>query len=818
MSNLLPPRTGACLTLLIFLVMKNTPVYAQVPVIDSVVAASGSVGQFGKFECAVYLKAAVTNPYDYEEISVQAIFTGPNGENTTVDGFFMQNFTLNTTTGALAQADAGQFRVRFCPQTEGLWTYTVQVTLASGSAVSAPQQFECLPTAGKGFVRRFNNRYFRFDNGEQYIPIGQNVCWQNGNVYLDYKNWLGDMAANGANFFRLWMAHWGLGIEWKNNSSGFSGLKKYKQSAAFYLDWMLDYCAVNNLYMMLCINHHGQYSTTVNPNWNENPYNAAFGGPLNLPQEFFSNSTAKALHKNRLRYIVARWGYSTQVQCWELFNEVDLTENFDANAGHVVNWHGEMADYLKSIDPYQHLVSTSGSRPGAFDDIWELGSIDFTQEHLYQAAANIDVPIAETARQLAINFNKPALVAEFGLSGSGTQTAADDPEGIHLHNGLWAGLFSGSAGSAMTWWWDNYVEPKNLYHHFAPLAAVANQVPFVGGNFQPVAAGVSGGPASDAVFSPAAGWATPTAAQFNVDASGNLTPGITELGQFLYGASWNSQYRNPPQFAVTFPAASKFRVRTGANTSQAPKMVISLDGQIKINQNAQTSTNYTIDVPAGAHTIMVDNSGTDWIEIAEYVFEKIGGAADAYVLQSAGREKTAGWIHHKQYNWLQLKNSGTPAPIDGVVVTVPGMEPGPYVVNWWDCSSGMILQTTPANANAAGQLALGCPQIAWDLAFTAQADVTGVATALAEDATGETFFPSPVPGNGIFHWAAEQVEPGEWTARFFNTQGQQVKEQQVDVAGDAPVALSAAGLPPGLVFITLENGLTVRRGKVLVGF
>lgn len=788
----------------------------QAPVIDSAVALSGQVAQYGKFECLVYLKAAVLNPYDYDEISVRGRFTGPDGQEVVADGFFMQDYTLNSNTGNLTLSGPGGFRIRFCPAQPGAWQWSAEVTTASGNAASPAQNFICTPSANKGFVRHPAGNYFRFDNGDQYIPVGQNVCWQNGNIYLDYNNWLGDMAANGANFYRLWMAHWGLGIEWKNNTSGFSGLKKYKQSAAWFIDWMLDYSAGHNLYMMLCINHHGQYSSVVNPNWSENPYNAALGGPLAQPQQFFSNAAAKALHKNRLRYIVARWGYSTQVQCWELFNEVDLTENFDGNAANVVSWHQEMSDYLKTIDPYRHLVSTSGSKPGAFDDIWELPSIDFTQEHVYRNVANIEVPVAETARELLNDFDKPALIGEFGLSGSGAQTATDDPAGIHLHNSMWAGLFSGSAGTAMTWWWDNYTEPQNLYHHFAGPAAVSAQIPFAAGQYRPAAAQVTGGPPSDASFSPAAGWGASTAAQFTVDASGNLTPGVTNLSLFLYGATWNTQYRNPPQFTVTFPVASKFRVRTGANTGLDPKIVISLDGVVKINQNALVNTTYIIDVPAGQHTIKVDNQGTDWIEIAEYVFEKIGNSVQAFVLRSASGERAAGWVHHKAYNWQRLKTGGAPPPAYGVTVTLPDMMAGQYVIKWWDCTAGNLLDATGAAPDILGNLTLTCPSILWDVAFTAEPDLVNVADATKENIAPTVFYPSPAPVNSTVYWPAGKAERGDWTARFYDAKGQQLKEMSLSVSGVAPAALSAAGLPSGLIVVVLDNGQALRRGMFVL--
>lgn len=42
--------------------------------------------------------------------------------------------------------------------------------------------------------------------------------------------------------------------------------------------------------------------------------------------DFFIDERAIADYKNRLRYIVARYGYSTSVFAWEFFNEVHSTE------------------------------------------------------------------------------------------------------------------------------------------------------------------------------------------------------------------------------------------------------------------------------------------------------------------------------------------------------------------------------------------------------------------------------------------------------------------------------------------------------------
>ena len=93
---------------------------------------------------------------------------------------------------------------------------------------SSNQSFSCIESRKKGFVRSNQTNYLQFDNGEQYIPVGENMAWQNNNAFIDYRDWLTDLSDNGGNFIRLWHAHWGLGIEWKEGWNDFLGLRKYQ--------------------------------------------------------------------------------------------------------------------------------------------------------------------------------------------------------------------------------------------------------------------------------------------------------------------------------------------------------------------------------------------------------------------------------------------------------------------------------------------------------------------------------------------------------------------------------------------------------------
>ena len=66
--------------------------------------------------------------------------------------------------------------------------------------------------------------------------------------------------------------------------------------------------------------------------------------------------------------------------------------------------------------------------------------------------------IAATYHQ---KFNKPMYVGEFGTDGGGANSKSD-PHRRGLQQSLWGGIFGGSAGTAMPWWWEN-IHDENLY-------------------------------------------------------------------------------------------------------------------------------------------------------------------------------------------------------------------------------------------------------------------------------------------------------------------------------------------------------------------
>jgi hypothetical protein len=703
-----------------------------------------TVAKWDLYEVIIDLSATYTNQYDYTDIAVQAILTSPSRVQRTVDAFWMQDYNLNTTTGDMTPSGSA-FRFRFTPDEEGEWSYVLSGSLQGGAATTSPAySFTCsgVSATGKGYIRKTDTNYLKWDSGAQYIPVGENIAFPDGDVIVSYNSQLDKLEPRGANFVRIWMATWGVALEWTNvgGITGFNKLKQYKQTAAKQIDYLLSRGQTNGYAIMLCINYHNQF--VAGDEWQNNPYNTAQGGPSSDPLDFFSNSTAKAIFKNRLRYLVARWGHAGSLQSWELFNEVDNTPYYKSkpdaeikfdNSAVIDQWHNEMAGYLKSIDP-NHLVTTSFGDEKYGDGTWHSTSIDFTQVHKYKDDPRMPRLLANLNQQRLSTYSKPVLDGEFGMTVTATDEKSVDPNGISMHNVMWATLLSGSMGSAIPWW-EHWVDDQNLYPHFSRLAAFKDIVPFVSGNYQKAFPTYYNTNPADLTIIPEGVWPAdpgnpnnpPPVLDFTLDNEGELTPGLSELPQFVWGVTNNSTLRRPPTFHVNYLQDGTFSMVTADFISdQGGNVNIYVDDVLMLDQVGQKNFTYTVPVSAGQHTIKVDNLGTDWIQVSKFKFINAVGPYNLYTLKSADSSQAAGYIQYRLYShqYFAGNNTTPPPPVPaGAIVNIPGMNNGTYAVNFYSCApADMTAPAQPVDTRIAtatnGVLSFDLPEISWDIAFT----------------------------------------------------------------------------------------------------
>lgn len=418
-----------------------------------------SLKTYETIELSLTLPTALLNPFDPDEIKIEGTFRSPQGQTRRVAGFLHSG----TVSGTEA-AENLLWKLRFTPETPGPWTYEIQALRGRELVKSPPGNFTVSAQEHDGFVRvDAKDPYsFAFDSGRYYYPIGQNVAWL---PMQDYERYFKKMSEHGENWARIWMSHWSFGIEWKPMGT-YRGLNNYNLDKAEQLDQLLALAEKYGVYLQLVFDFHGAYSSKVNPEWLNNPYNKINGGFLDKAEDFFTHKQAKDLYKKRLRYIVSRWGHSPHIMAWEFFNEVSYTDGYQDQR--VTAWHDEMSRFVRDIDPYQHLRTTSYGgefKAGSFG----LKTIDFAQYHAY--TNNIHQQLRYINSKLK-RYGKPYFVGEFG---SNTNNGVDDQdkEGSFLHAGIWSQFMHDAGGNAMPWWWDSHIEPNNLYRHFGALSAFA---------------------------------------------------------------------------------------------------------------------------------------------------------------------------------------------------------------------------------------------------------------------------------------------------------------------------------------------------------
>ena len=451
------------------------------PTIKSVTAAN-KVGQYEKVELTVDLQASPTNPFDPDQVDLQGVFTGPDGQAHSVPGFYWQDYTSRLDNGKENLAPTGQptWKVRFAATMPGQWSYFVAVKTPQGTSRSPVAWLDVIASTNPGYLRVSSKdpAYLEFSNGTPYVAVGENVGWyKNGGTY-DYEGWFKQLSSHGANFARVWMASWSMGLEWSD-----TGLGDYSRrlDRAWQLDRVFDLAAQDNIYLMLSLLNHGAFNTSTDLEWAKNPYNAALGlgGPCAAPQDFATNQQARQLFQRRLRYIAARWGYSTHLLAWEWWNEIDWTPL--AQTALLKPWIAEMTTALRGWEAYPHLKTTSYAK--SFDEkIYQMPEIDLVQRHEYSPQDGL-ATFPRNMKPLQ-TFGKPVLYAEYG--GMGQDTTSLDKTGLHLHNGQWAGLMTKGAGTAMPWWWDTYIEPLDLYGLFSGPASFVKGEDLAGEHYQPL--------------------------------------------------------------------------------------------------------------------------------------------------------------------------------------------------------------------------------------------------------------------------------------------------------------------------------------------
>ncbi len=765
--------------------------------LNSVKPSTKSLRCYETLEVKVDLDATYDNPFDPEQISIEAEIVSPSGKRLLVPGFFAQDFERVTKAmgqGArevLRKVGEPYFAVRFTPTEVGIYRYRIVATQfvvsheakaewrnGTNPKATALHFVSCLTTnqgekkqvssdwftlrvlpnpQAKGFVRRGKFWHLQFDDGTPFVPVGLNVCWS-GNNLSAYERWFSAMRQNGANFARIWLVRWNMGLEWMpgDGSGMYLGLGKYALDNAWRIDELIRIAERNGIYLMLCLGYHGELADRQlyfgEQAWDKNPYNRKNGGPCDKPADFWTNPEARRFYKQRLRYIIARYAHSPNVLAFEFWNEVHAP----------ADWVKEMAQFARSIDIYGHLLTTTYGD----DAVWQLPEMDFAQTHWYGDGSQWDcvTTIVNIHRFHLQRYRKPFLLGEFGIDWR-TSDLTYDPKGnaLHWHNGVWASLMSGGMGTACVWYWDNYIDRLNLWHHFRPIADFVKLVGKVWlqnwrplQHTDPILETSPEPPFGDLFFTPTLGWQRPTGDTFVVHRNGKVESN-GETSVFLFSPSKPDLYR-PPKFIVDFPQDGVMALQVGTVSSNAVLIVridgsevwrqVLPEGEERKDERGRTyregsyknrrwdetwkkwdyiyEREFVVPIPKGKHTIELDNQGADWCTIPHIRFSPYRDRRYAEVDIVGIQTDTMAliWVHNQHSNFQverdkERRTGDGLKPIRGLQFEVLGLKDGRYKIVKWDTWKGGIVTERQANCRR-GKLRLELQELNRDFALWIQ--------------------------------------------------------------------------------------------------
>jgi hypothetical protein len=648
-------------------------------------------------EAAFDLPQVKGNPFDFTQNDVLVTFAAPDETDVTRPAFF----------------DGGQtWRVRLTPTSPG--RYTVRSVTLNGRAANpqnlGPLEFNVPDDPRPGFVRidPDNNMRFILDDGSPYYPVGYNLGWHSPGA-PPLTETIAQMGKAGVNWTRIWMCYWdGKNLDWAEDPTKQPKLGYLNLDTARTWDQIVSAADAANIHFHLVLQHHGEYSTLDNPNWQENPWNKANGGWLETPEAFFTDSKAIALTKSKFRYIIARWGYSPAVMCWELFNEVENTNAFQTDLDSVVAWHIAMANFFHQQDPYHHLITTSFEK--IEPKLWPV--MDHYQAHIYPPDVLSAMAVLDDD-----HFNRAYFYGEFG--------AREDPHpetGDVLHRGLWASIMSRSSAAAGYWFWE-VVGSNHLLFHFTAAQKFIEQSGLLNQqDMEPIEIIPQTPNRVPLRFGPGTSWAPAKLTQYTIDPSG-FVQGIGGMSSYLQGHSKNQSMFPFAVFHVDYPAAGTFSVHVDETTPNGARLEVKLDsapvatlnfgaapppfpgpdGKTPPPQDPHPNATLEIPIPAGPHTIRLENTGPDWLHLSEFVLTPY--CPQLGVLAKASRELTVLWVYNRDPS----------QPVSGTL-QVPELAAGAYHLTWFDTHGGKILSEDSVSATGSEPLNLTTPLITTDVA------------------------------------------------------------------------------------------------------
>lgn len=462
-------------------------------------------------------EGVIMNAKVYERIELKlksdaetVFLVSQNGEKKTLEPFLYKpvEFIYNDE-GIELMRPCGEsyFMVRFTVKQEG--DYRVEVCYKNGKT-------QCEKISVKGFkgdgyvvVSQKDKRYFEYTNGKSYFPVAVNVCYPRQVPVSDnsefgvkdevcymglrqYERWFKRLSQNGVNMARIWLGH-----HYFTPSTFDAEVFEYAQFSK--IDALVELAKKYGLKLKLTFEQF-RY-TDYDGKGSQPTLSHLFNYPIKLKgeicpsvNEWTTKEKWKKAWLEKIHEFAKRYAGDTEIFAFELWNEMNCLPNTN-------EWNIEMLPRVKEFFPDNMVINSLGSMDSdeavdAYNSFpWKLSEFKQIHRYLDQGAKLKDTtrnPIEMTVE--AVKYLKkddmPLILAETGAvnnchSGECKYYSVDD-RGMIFVDCVYTSVFCGMASVGNIWHWDQrYLEGKNLYKYFAPIAKLVEDIDFVSEEFKP---------------------------------------------------------------------------------------------------------------------------------------------------------------------------------------------------------------------------------------------------------------------------------------------------------------------------------------------
>jgi hypothetical protein len=675
--------------------------------IVSCVLKEDRVKAYEHIEIDLVIKGVWDNPYNSEETAIVAEIQTPSGKDIRVPGFYFRDYTKTHDGVQTVLQEEGEpfWKIRFTPTETGAHDISVFVSYRGKKTLAKSFAFECSLGEKSGFIRVSprNKKYYAFDDGKVFFPIGNHFSTPHHNDTAHYFKALSRFARHGGNLIRpfLSFSRWMFNLKSQDLSKdcGKTGLGYINLEAAWWFEQLLERCEKLGMYVMVCFIDERKH-----------------------PKGFLTDEDAKKYVKRHMDYCIARWGHSTNVFCWQLSNEVNNVKDFEPNIA--ATWHSEMARHIKQIDPYGHIVQSNNGWLNGHKEIYTLPEMEVISTNMYYSRDGA-YTADWTRRTFVEKYNKPYLLTEYGPCYYYKREVDPDPDptGIHLHNNMWGQTVTGASGAGMAWWWERWIDKNNLYPLYKVLAEFVKDIPFDRYKWQPVE--IDSFSFVDESIMPSYGstFVNCWYANFRPDPLVGELPvfkvasdgTVSHINHLMARVSKGSGNFGPKTFLLTMPTDGECTVFLPERSEAGnPVLKASLDNNIVLEERLGQDyyKSYSFEVPEGEQTIHIENTGDEWFTFALSIENhRICNGPDLQVRGLMSSDWILVWLRNPKYNILYDKMKIKPVRQPPGKLVLNSLSEGDYKIRWIDTGNGKIIKEDDVEVNEDRKLECITPSV-----------------------------------------------------------------------------------------------------------